>query len=372
MTDASVKYKANWPRWFKHWQASELLSIIPPDAELSPTSKVSPDMRGKVPGQKGPDGWNGQGGSWAKDFQMTEPRAKKAYKDGAGIGMQGRVFPGLDIDVTDERTAAAIQKIAFEILGPTTSRGRANSARRVLVYQIADGEVPFKKRRVEWKDGESKQAVELLGFGQYYNVEGLHPSGVPYVWDKHPCDVGSGAIPRITAKQLDAFDAARDDYLDLMGYTPVTSRSAGNGTPGARKPIGAPELMASSPDEVFTIFAAIPCDDKTFESRDEFVQTLSAIKAALGGGHYDEVLDWTLNYPGAEPDYIEKIWQSIRDAELGYSWLEAWARSKGYSTAERDFDDVADANKAIPRTPRDRMIERYVWVKNLGQSVLSG
>lgn len=146
------KSKPNWPRWFKRWQASELLSIIPHDATLSANSAVSDRHRGKVPGQKNADGtWSGQGGQWSKTFQMDEATARRAHKDGASIGMQGRVFPGIDIDVSDPKHAEEIKQLAFEILGVTLVRGRPGSSRCLLMYQLEDGEIPFRKRRIAWE-----------------------------------------------------------------------------------------------------------------------------------------------------------------------------------------------------------------------------
>lgn len=142
----------NWKTWWHKWQGSELLPIIPPDAPLKEGSTVKPETRGKVPGVRNDDGtWSGLGGKWsAPSFAPTVKDVHRWYTWKAGIGMQGRVFPAIDVDVNDPVLADAIEKLAFDILGPAPTRGRDGSARRLLMYRLKDGETPFKKRRVAW------------------------------------------------------------------------------------------------------------------------------------------------------------------------------------------------------------------------------
>jgi hypothetical protein len=143
---------SEWKRWalqesFLPW----LKSVIPYDAVISPTA--SPGLhenRGKAVGQKNVDGtWSGQRNWTAK--RTTLSGAKKACRDGASIGMQGVVFPALDIDCDDQRLVDAIKQLAFEKLGPAPVRGRSGSSRCLLMYQLEDNERPFSKRRVQWE-----------------------------------------------------------------------------------------------------------------------------------------------------------------------------------------------------------------------------
>ena len=160
-----------------------------------------------------------------------------------------------------------------------------------------------------------------------------------------------------------------------MGYERVMQSASGNPA-STRKKIGAPELMASDPREVLAILQKIPCDDTTFETRDEFVPVLAAIKGALGDAAEDfwgVVLDWALQYPGAEEDYVTKIWESFKDASVGWSFLEGWGQKHGcFESAQRDFDDApqadgspADPNAGIPETAIERAVREYVWCQKL-------
>jgi hypothetical protein len=271
-------YRADWKAWFTDWgQRGELLSIIPPGAKLSANSNISADLCGKVPGQKNSDGTWGGTTNWAK-LQMTEARAKRAHRDGASVGHQGRIFPGLDSDVSNPSDAETIQKLAFDVFGPAPARGREGSARRLFMYQIADGETPIGKVRLAWKhsDDAPVEAVEILGKGRYYNADGIHPSGKPYTWDTHPLQIGAVNITRITHAQVSRFFGELNGYIDLMGYVRVGASK--DGAAGTRKKVGDTSLLAPSPEHVLEILKACPNNEGTHEG---FVRLLAAIKGAL-------------------------------------------------------------------------------------------
>jgi hypothetical protein len=183
----------NWKAWFDAF-GGELVSVIPHDAE---SDTIAKHLRGKCPGTRKADGkWVGTTGAMA-DRLMTLDEAKIAHRTGAVIGMLGRNFPALDIDVEDGEIADEIEKLAFKILGPAPVRVRAGSSRRLLMY--AGG--GLQKRRIEFftRDGR-KHAIELLATGQYYNLAGIHPSGQPYEWrGEHPCTIGPYGLTVVNA-----------------------------------------------------------------------------------------------------------------------------------------------------------------------------
>lgn len=89
---------------------SEQLPVVPPDAPLSPSSTIAPGSRGKIPGRKLGDGWSGFPG-WPA--HITTDRDIRTWQDWeAGLGLRGRLYPALDIDVDDEDLASAIQSFA--------------------------------------------------------------------------------------------------------------------------------------------------------------------------------------------------------------------------------------------------------------------
>lgn len=175
----------------------DLLPVIPPDAKLTATTSISPEMRGKTPG------YSEQNGEWHsypwQHTQSTPELLAGWLAMGAGIGLIGRRFPGLDIDLDDEQFAALVRNYAFSLFGPAPSRTRGTT-RTLLLYRGDN----VRKHRVAFTN---KQAVEILGEGQYFNLAGQHPSGSPYVWDETP-DLATLSI--IT-------DAAADAFITAVG-----------------------------------------------------------------------------------------------------------------------------------------------------------
>ena len=90
----------------------DLVSVIPPDGELSPTSRIREDQRGKVPGLLGARGWHGY--KWDVGASADLPRRIDDSK--ANIGLRGRNFPALDIDSEDPTLTEVVMKVASEVL----------------------------------------------------------------------------------------------------------------------------------------------------------------------------------------------------------------------------------------------------------------
>jgi hypothetical protein len=365
--------------WRKHAAhpviLGETIPVIPPGASLSPKSKLDPRQLGKVPGTLKPDGWIGFNGSYKDKPKTTTALSQQYGRWGAGIGMLGRLFPAIDIDVGEVSQGEVspvhtIKQLAFDYLGLTVVRSRSGSPRVLLIYRSKR----LRMRRVKWIDVNGvTHTVELLGYGQYYNIEGPHPKGGAYEWDHGEglCEVGLENIPEIEAAAVDRFFAALVEWINATGGTITRHKGGGTGA-SSRKSLDDPSLYAPSPQHVLDILAVVPCNEETFETRDALVEWLPAAKSALGKSrdeHWPTVLDYLLQYPGAEPDYIERIWLSIDNASLGWSFLEAWARGHGYTgSAQEDFDaGDEDPCARIPETAREKMFKQFVWIKKLGE-----
>lgn len=174
---------------------TELVSVMPPDAELSPNSSIAEDQRGKVPGLKGSRGWYGY--KW--DVDADDQLADRIDRTGANLGIRGHRFPALDIDAENAELAQAVLRIAQNTLGPAPVR-LSREPRRLLMYRTRQ---PFKKRAAVIEYLGQSHTIELLADGQQYLISGLHPSGTRYRWESFP---GSpDALTYITEEQADEF-----------------------------------------------------------------------------------------------------------------------------------------------------------------------
>jgi Family of unknown function (DUF5906) len=369
---------AGFRPWHKAGFISELLPIIRVDATLTDGSTVRETDKGKVPGIRTQAGtWSGLGGSWSNELQTTGKDLPKWHGWGAGVGMQGRKFPGLDIDVDDPKLAGAVERLAVaELAYGAPVRFRAGSPRLLFMLKSAE---PMKVVRLPfWTSDGRKQVVELLCKGQQYVVAGTHPKGGEYEWrpEAHPCDLGPPNIPEITLEDVDRFFAALRALLIERGCTLGNEAStAGTLASGSRKRIGDASMAAPSPQHVLDLLAATPCTGERFKDRHDIVAWLCGVKAALGEHHEEHrpaVLEWFLEYPGAEEAYFDKIWESVIDSAVGWDWLAAASGTD--IAAQVEFANPPEiADEDLPEAPegeaqkaaRKRMFSNTVYISSV-------
>ena len=93
---------------------TDLVSVAPPGVKISKKSGLKADDLGKRPGKKGGHGWYGYG--WLTDEPTRADVARWVQWD-SNVGLRGTRFPALDIDSSDPKLTAVIQKLAIEHLG---------------------------------------------------------------------------------------------------------------------------------------------------------------------------------------------------------------------------------------------------------------
>jgi hypothetical protein len=190
----------------------DLVSVIPPGAELAPRSRIKRASLGKVPGRRGPGGvWAGY--SW--DSEIVEAVADEIDQMGANIGLRARSYPAIDIDSDSNQLTIIVVNTLHEVLGKRAPCRMSTGARRLFVFRT---EEPFRKRVLEimLQDGSS-HAVELLGDGQQYLIYGTHPSGSPYNFPHHPLPKDPGDLPLIDEQLVDSFFMELAAFLQQQG-----------------------------------------------------------------------------------------------------------------------------------------------------------
>jgi hypothetical protein len=212
---------------------------MPRDATLSPSSKVPPKNRGKVPGRflsrdvtlkdgtviKA--GWVGFG-KWTKFRAEPKDLVRWQGWPNASVLMQTRIFHCLDVDVNDALVSKSIEQTILEVVGDAPIKYRENSNRVTLMYRIKEGEIPLRKWRIEFLVNGKKEAVELLASGQQTVVEGIHPSGEAYKWrNRHPCTRGVSGLSEMSHENFDTVCSHIRAYLEMMGFQ-IISETGGS------------------------------------------------------------------------------------------------------------------------------------------------
>lgn len=325
----------------------DLIPVVPPDAQLAPSSKLEPSSRGKSPGVKLANGlWVGT--AW-RVLETTAEDVRTWVGWGANMGLRTAFFPAVDIDCADEALASMIEQAALAQLGPAARR-TGNPPKRLLLYRLGDGD-PFGRLRLIIKDGEKSYLVEILADGQQCVVAGIHPTTKrPYEWSEDPAEKGALGLTPITREDANRFLDYLKDGLEMLGYE---CTRVGDGSPVTRTLGEQKGLQAPSIDELRRVVELIPNSTEQFPGWDEYVRMLYAVRAAAGeheeDGH-DIFAAWAARWEGHgarhadswNPDEVRSLWRRTKGPfVLGFQWLAELARQYGYNDAP--FDTVGDA-----------------------------
>ena len=313
----------------------EPLPVMPHDAKIAPNSSVKESDRGKVPGvyHRGHNTWSGYG-SWTK--VKIVPRKLKTWNSWPGVGacIRTGAVVAIDIDVTDEDLAKAVEQKAIDMLGSAPCR-IGNPPKRLLPYRTA---TPRRKQKVAFTHPETGEthAVEFLGTGQQFVAYGIHPkTKKPYWWEGDDLiECGFDGLTQVTPQQLDEFFEEIDGLMAEAGYRVSAVAKAMREAAKPRTPIG--DLnMTGDPELVRQALNLIGND---FDY-DEWIRFVAAIKAALGGKteHYHIYEDWCLLYAGNDGAIAQEKWNSIADTELGFEYLIQVASKVAHEISDLDF-----------------------------------
>jgi hypothetical protein len=313
--------------------AANLTPVIPHDATLSPNSKIAPSERGKVPGQKKPDGtWYG---GWKNLGVATLARAKMWDAMGAGIGARAGFdnLGGLDIDLTVRKDAERLREIAQEMWGKRLAIRRVDHpdhTKLLICIRIEGGKMPPSfNLEVLQSDGE-RGGVQWLSTGKYFNLHGVHPKRLaPYVWENDPADVP------LTLVSLVEFEA----FWTRLGQEYQTVRAHRVHAPNEVQF----EPEQCSPEELEALLDLIP-NDETFEAYEDFIRMGSAIYGASGGSDWGRAmwLAWCAQVDQEQEDKPEIFWDTMLKVRVGADLLRMFANQRAPDEmAKRAFADPA-------------------------------
>ncbi|MFL9934261.1 phage/plasmid primase, P4 family [Paraburkholderia sp. RL18-103-BIB-C] len=315
---------------------TDLVSVVPPGAKLSPNSKLKPDALGKVPGMRALGGlWHGY--DWQKAGRATLRDVAQWQADGANVGMRAGSFPAIDIDCTDPALVAVIRMLAVTHLGAAPERqGRAPKTLRI--YRSA---TPFGRMRL-WIGGR-KHLVEILGDGQQYVIAGIHPTTKqPYTW-LAPL-VEPAALAEIDRDRAETFLRAVAEAADMLGY--ATEREGTGGLSVEREAVNQADLSADL-GQIAAAVAMIPNDNDHFAGRDDYLRMGYAIKAACGEAGLPVYEAWAAkwegnaNFEANDPDTVRDDWHRMKPPyEVGANFIFDTARDHGYNTAADEFEAI--------------------------------
>jgi hypothetical protein len=354
-----------------------LLPIIPIKAPLSDGSKIHDEKLGKIPGRFWPSRkWTGFA-DWNALAEVPDGALPKwdswYYPDDPIIGIRSHRFPGIDLDVKKEWQATVARDLAFDIFGETCVRGRSgNSPRQLLMYRLDDEHsLPIVKNKLKFANPEMGEdgaefAIEILGKGQQYLIEGAHPQGGTYVWNNGatPLEYGFENIPRIRFEQVIEFVqklkvAYGECMIPLHPVRPEGLRGADTGQGPDASAIGPdhPEV-APSTAELTRALSFLSVLDPEFEEYDAWERISRAIKTACGGSEnfYELVYrPWQEANPD-NADHIRAKWESHVDSRIGWGYISRLAEAGGgfIPSGEGLFEPLGPDDTVTSSDPGER------------------
>ena len=347
---------------------TDIIPVVPPTAVLSPTSRLSADARGKVPGKRLSDGtWVGFAG-WQK-HSTTHADVEQWERDGANTGLRTERFPAIDIDCDDEELSQKIAGIARRVLGPAPIR-TGRPPRQLLVYKT---DQPFRKCVLRIRDlgRGTEHSVEVLGTGQQFVAAGIHPkTKLPYEWDQDIVRLGSARLTPIDRQAVETLLSALQQELERLGLT--CSQEGHGGLKKDRGNIDQAALNAPSIDELRAAVECIPNTNDQFPDRSDYIRMGYAMRAAAQDdceAGFEIFLNWALQWegndrsPGNDPHHVREDWDSMEPPyEIGWHYITDLARGHGYNAAALEFeadreaepgDREADVPKPIRHSEQD-------------------
>jgi P4 family phage/plasmid primase-like protien len=265
------------------------------------------------------------------------------------VGLRGDRFPGIDIDFgQNAEEANEVVEIARRIMGPAPLRYSPKPGSRLLVYKL-DG-AAFRKIVLTTDSG----AVEVLGRGRQYVVQGLHPAGGMYSWAKRPLwEVPLKFLTKVSAAKVDEF---LEEVQRVFGGTIRKVRDH------ADLHVAAGDLVAPSDGAVKEFLAGCPNTDafvaEAFpdagDSRDTWVSMGMAVKGA--GGTVEDFVEWTSRYADGpvDLDLARSAFAGFNPSRYGWPTLDR-IRNTQITTPDEVFGE--DALEGTPPLPRDRVEE---------------
>lgn len=351
-----MKFKALYEAGFH-----DLVSVIPPNAELSAMSKIQADQAGKAPGRQNAQGtWGGYG--W-QDYTPTANDVERWDRSHANIGLKASKFPAVDIDVVNEGLARVIGDMAVKALGKAPMRiGRY--PKRLLMYRSDER---IGKMQVRFRDGMGvEQLVEFLGDGQQYVIGGIHPiTREPYSLDVDLAAKGPSCLKLVTREKIETFFADLAETLEMMGCEIIhADKSAQKAV--ERQSVDQTGLIAPSINQVVAAVGVIPNTNEHFPDRDDYIRMGYAIKAACGPDNEAEAFeifsDWANRWEDGvnSLDTIEADFGRMHPPyELGWDWIADKAAKFGYKKQVDEFDaiDYADEDFGLVATAGETPVE---------------
>jgi Family of unknown function (DUF5906)/Bifunctional DNA primase/polymerase, N-terminal len=368
-----------------------LVSVTPPECEISPSSSLQAKHRGKAPGRLTQAGWTSLDLNNPK-FRCHDYNTAKLWRDqwGANTGfVTGDGFIVIDND-QGETFSEVLQTLLSNplrryVLDP--KHGRDSFFLRVLDF-VGDG-VNVGNRELKFKQGMLRATVQILAQGKQSVIAGIHPgTRAPYAWSRELTSLDD--IPIISVEQFDAFlmdfiRAVADKGWILDGPVSVTSSVSAVPAPaGAASQRLSPQEIQAKISAARALLAEIPNRDLApgetpgpvddwLDSYANWTSVAYALAAFLGAAATSPEaqalwLEWSDGRTQQTQTSLS-VWHSVLGQSLKFGEIGLIKLVRGFVPPKTDFPDIAPDDPMIqpPKTPIwDALKARWAYCRAQG------
>lgn len=320
-----------------------LVSVVPPDAELTPDTKLQHKDRGKSPGTRRENGlWGGY--PWLKT-EVTAPLVAYWEQSGASFGLAGAYYPGIDIDVMVPEVAAACRAAVLALLpGAPVRIGREPKSMVML-----RSEEPLRSFDMRYEHPTNgPELIQFVASGRHYVVSGIHPdTRKPYRIEPEEGLrlLGPDALPTVDADTIHRVFDALTAVMEEFGYTAKNTAAAN----ARHTSTNQEDLVAPSLEALTDVMSQLP---NTVETREDWIAVAYAIKASWPEDEeaaFEAFAEWCERWDGGynDPDTVRREWDKMRPPyHRGFGWIQGEAAKHGVYSAPYEWE--AAANPAAP------------------------
>ena len=264
------------------------------------------------------------------DFKKSPHANWGGTNIGIRTGQGDNAIYAIDLDIYDESVCRSLVKSLKEAFGESPIR-TGNAPKQMLFYR---GKAGHKKLHRKWKDPSGKiHGVEILGHGQQFIAEGIHPdTQKPYSWDN--------PIGNIMAKELTFVE-----HSDIQGWLNTRTvpdnwvETSNNSLPNQAKNITTEHwcIGAANDEEQQQIESALKSLDPSMPY-DDWVKIAMALHNAYDGSDEGLMLfnKWSAEsdkYKSGEPS---KKWHSFsndpKDPKISFKTIFKMAIDNGWES----------------------------------------
>lgn len=289
--------------------------------------------------------------------EMDVRRWTRSHSKATNTGIVlGENLVAIDVDVTDAAVAAELVSLA-KTLTDTPPLVRWGNAPKTLLLFRTDEPISKCTTAKYRRPGDDKdQAVEVLGAGQQFIADGIHPIGRDYTWegDSSPANVALDDLPLITPAIVRGYLENADAILSKTKWSKSKDSTRDKAEPDLFDDLTGDldePYDQLSPDRCREILDDLP--PSWVEDRDLWFRAIGAIHDNFLGSKegFELARIWSKQSEKFDSSDFRRDWLSLKKKPHGVTMgtlIQAAADHRHKTDLDADIVDLGDSDEPEP------------------------